>query len=381
MSRAILPGATIGILGGGQLGRMTALAARDMGYKLRALDPDAACAARYVVEELVVGSFDDPDAAERLARGSDVVTLEIEKIAPASLDRAATIAPVRPGRRVLEIVQDRAAQKQFLAARGIPVGPFRVVASEAELAAALSALGGVCFVKAARGGYDGRGQVETKTPADAAQAWRDLGGAPSVVEQALAIDCELSVLVARRPSGEIAVYPAAQNHHESRILSWSVLPALEGAPVVGRAIEVARATAEAFALEGLLCVEMFVVGRDVLVNEVAPRPHNSYHASSVACETSQFEQLVRAVCDLPLGGVRVVRPAAIFNLLGDLWSGGDAPPFERALALPGVRLFLYGKEPRPGRKMGHLTASANTAEEAVAQVLRARDILRGAPGA
>lgn len=377
MGKPILPGATIGILGGGQLGRMTALAARDMGYRLRTLDPDPQCAARYVVEEHVVGSFDDADAAGWLARSSDVVTLEIEKIAPESLDRAAKYAPVRPSRQVLEVIQDRAKQKDFLAGKGIPVGAYRVASSVEELAAALEVLGGVCFVKAAHGGYDGRGQVETRSSSDAAQAFADLGAARVVAEQALSIECELSVMVARRPSGEIAVYPVAQNHHESRILAWSVLPAIQSPTLAARAVEIARATAEAFQVEGLLCIELFVVDGEVLVNEVAPRPHNSYHTSTVACETSQFEQLVRAVCDLPLGSTRVVRPAAIFNLLGDLWRNGSAPPFAQVLELSGVRLFLYGKAPRPGRKMGHISASADTPEKAVALVMQARAILSG----
>lgn len=367
----IAPGSTIGILGGGQLGRMTAMAAREMGYRLRVLDPDAQCASKFLVDEQIVAPFDDEAAAVRLASMSDVLTLEIEKIGTAGLRAAASVVPVRPGAAALEIIQDRVAQKTWLDRMGFPVGAYRVAKDGAELAAALDALG-PSFVKAARGGYDGRGQFEASGPADVQQALAVLAGEACVVERALPIEKEISVLVARRPGGQTAVYPAALNHHEARILAWSVLPAPIPAALASRAAELARGVAEAIEIEGLLCVEIFVIEGELLVNELAPRPHNSYHASVVSCATSQFEQHVRAVCDLPLGSTHVVRPAAIANLLGDLWTPGP-PPFERALELPGVRLHLYGKAgARPGRKMGHLSAAADTPEEAAALVREAR---------
>lgn len=372
----ILPGSTIGVFGGGQLGRMMAMAAREMGYRLRVVDPDPGCAARFSVEEHIVASFDDVAAAEKLATSCDVATLEIEKIATACLDRAALRIPVRPSSAALAIIQDRATQKTFLARHGAPVGAFAVATHAADLERAIAELGGVCFVKAARGGYDGRGQVQTTSPKDAAAAWTDLAAQACVVERALEIEAELSVMVARSPSGQIAVYPPALNHHESRVLAWSVLPAPVAPALVARATEIARSVAEALRIEGLLCVELFVVAGDLVVNELAPRPHNSYHASVVGSATSQFEQHIRAICDLPLGSVETIRPAAIHNLLGDDWIGGAAPPFERALELPGVRLHLYGKSiARPGRKMGHLSASASTAEDAVALVRRAKALL------
>ncbi len=368
---AILPGATIGILGGGQLGRMTAMAAREMGYRLRVLDPDAACAARFLVDDQIVAGFDDAEAAVRLARASDVVTLEIEKIGTAGLRAAAEIVPVRPSAAVLDIIQDRVAQKTWLDRMGFPVGAYRVASSEGEVAAALDALG-PSFVKAARGGYDGRGQFEAEGAGDAPGAYQSLGGQASIVERALPIDREISVLVARRPSGEVVVYPPAENHHESRILAWSVLPGRIEPAERRRAEELARGVAEALAIEGLLCVEIFVVGGELLVNELAPRTHNSYHASVVGCATSQFEQHVRAVCDLPLGSPAIVKPAAIANLLGDLWVNG-VPDFARALELPGVRVHLYGKAgARPGRKMGHLSATADSADAAIALVCEAK---------
>lgn len=380
---AILPGATIGILGGGQLGRMSAMAAREMGYRVRVLDPDGECAARFLSDEHIRASFEDEGAAERLARSCDVVTLEIEKVGVAALERARAHAPTRPGPELLAVIQDRARQKTWLRDHGLPVGPFGVAHGEAELATELERLDGACFVKAARGGYDGRGQFETTGAGDGPAAWRALFPTPAdgdkcVVERALAIDAEISVLVARRPSGELAVYPPALNHHEARILAWSALPAPIDSKLSARARELGRAIAEGFGLEGLLCVELFVVGGELLVNELAPRPHNSYHATFVGCATSQFEQHVRAICDLPLGSTTVVRPAAIANILGDAWTAAGPPAFESALALEGVRIHLYGKaEARPGRKMGHLSATAATPEEAAALVRRASALLVG----
>lgn len=369
----ILPGGTIGILGGGQLGRMTAMAARSLGFHIHALDPDPSCAARFVVDRALVANFDDDFAAADLARHCDVVTLEIEKISLASMDAAARYAPVRPGRHVLEIVQDRGRQKQWLADHGFPLGPWRLVNSAEETQLAVSSLSGRCFIKACTGGYDGRGQAETKVEADAPGAWAYLGGVQCVVEQALDIEAELSVLVARRPSGETVVYPPALNHHEERILAWSALPGPLPAPVVERATEISRSIAESIGVEGLLVIELFLTrSGEVLVNELAPRPHNSFHATEVACLTSQFEQAVRAVCDLPLGSPEVTRPAAIANLLGDLWKGDQPPAWDAALALPGVRLHLYGKRvARPGRKMGHLSAVGRTPQEAIELVQEA----------
>jgi len=374
VSGPILPGATLGILGGGQLGRMTAMAARSLGYHVHALDPDPSCAARYVVERCFTAAFDDARAAEELARTSSVVTVEIEKISPESMAAAARHAPVRPGPEVLRVVQDRARQKAWLRGRGFPLGPYREAASESDLAAALEALQTSCFVKTSFGGYDGGGQARAQGGQAAAATWEALGRRPVVVEQSLDLEAELSVLVARAPSGATVVYPPALNHHEQRILAWSVLPGSLPEAVQSRAQEISAETARALGVEGLLVVELFLTrSGELFVNELAPRPHNSFHATEVACLTSQFEQAVRAVCDLPLGSSEVVRPAAIANLLGDLWLGGRPPAFDRALALPGVRLHLYGKRvPRPGRKMGHLSASGATPEEAVRRVLEAK---------
>jgi 5-(carboxyamino)imidazole ribonucleotide synthase len=382
-----LPGATIGIFGGGQLGRMTAMAARGMGYRILVLDPDPACPARFVVDGCIEAGWEDTREAANLARGCDVVTLEIEQIPPASMDAAASYAPVRPGGAMLAIIQDRIEQKDWLRRNGFPVGEYRAVRSLDDLRDAVAALGGRCFCKSATGGYDGRGQGKVGFADDATvedevrNAWASLGERAGVVEKAVELEREISVLVARAPNGEVKVYPAAWNHHEEQILSWSAMPAPLSASTAAEARELAEAIADTFQLEGVLAVEMFcTTDGKLLVNELAPRPHNSYHASVRACVTSQFEQLVRAVCNLPLGDVDIVRPAAIANLLGDLWIAPDGaarePQFDKALSVPGVRLHLYEKHrPRKGRKMGHLSAVGATADEAVELVLRAKALL------
>ena len=380
---AILPGATIGILGGGQLGRMTAMAARSLGYRIQVMDPDPSCPARFVVDACFEGAWDDARAAADLARGCDVVTLEIEQIAIASLEAAEKYAPVRPGKTMMRIIQDRILQKTWLVEHGFPVGEFRTIHSEADLVEAVTALDGHCFVKSARGGYDGRSQVKigfdqvtVSAEEESRNAWSLLGQLPSVAEKALDLEKEVSVMVARSPGGELKSYPSAANHHEHQILAWSVIPSSISVELETRAQEIARRIAEEMQLEGVVAVELFLTrdGR-LLVNELAPRPHNSYHASERACVTSQFEQIVRAICNLPLGDVSVIKPAAIANLLGDLWLDHE-PRFDLALAVPGVGLHLYEKHvPRAGRKMGHLSAIGETPEEAVARVLEAKELL------
>ena len=386
----ILPGATIGIFGGGQLARLTAMAARGMGYRILVLDPDAACPARFIVDGCIEAGWDDSREAANLARGCDVVTLEIEQVSLASMNAAASFAPVRPSGTMLAIIQDRIEQKDWLLRNGFPLGEYRAVRSLDDLREAVTALGGKCFCKSATGGYDGRGQgkvgfaLRTSLAGDSVAetrgAWEALGEGPGVVERAIELDREISILVARSPRGEVKVYPTAWNHHEEQILSWSVIPAPLSSALEAEARELAESIADAFQLEGILAVELFITidGR-ILINELAPRPHNSYHASERACVTSQFEQLVRAVCNLPLGDVAVVQPAAIANLLGDLWldqGGPRVPHFTAALQVPGVRLHLYEKLlPRKGRKMGHLSAVGATADEAVELALRAKALL------
>ncbi|RSL17028.1 5-(carboxyamino)imidazole ribonucleotide synthase [Edaphobacter aggregans] len=387
VAKPILPGATIGIFGGGQLGRMTAMAARAMGYRILVLDPDPACAARFVVDGCIEAGWDDSREAANLARGCDVVTLEIEQISMASMEAAASFAPVRPGGAMLGVIQDRIEQKDWLQRNGFPVGEYRAVRSLEQLREAVNALGGKVFCKSATGGYDGRGQgkvgfnPDAKAEAEIQGAWEALGERAGVVEKAVSLEREISVLVARAPNGEVKVFPAAWNHHEEQILAWSVMPAPLSSAMEAEARRIAEEIADTFQLEGILAVELFcTTDGKLLVNELAPRPHNSYHASERACVTSQFEQLVRAVCDLPLGEVDIVQPAAIANLLGDVWLDADGklrePRFDAALAVPGVRLHLYEKHlPRKGRKMGHLSAVGASADEAIELVLRAKSLL------
>ena len=380
-SAVVRPGGLLAILGGGQLGRMTAMAARTMGYRVRVMDPEPHCPASFIADETIVGRWDDAAAARRLAEGADAVTLEIEQIGVDALANVASIAPLRPGVEPIRIIQDKTLQKRWLADAGFPVGPFRVVRSEADLHNAVAALGGRVFLKIGRGGYDGRGQARIGLDAPAneqaiAAAWQSIGERPAVAEQALDLDFEISVMAARSPSGEVRVFPAARNHHENQILAWSVLPAGISPALEAKAQALAAAMIAQLGIEGLLCVELFVtLAGELLVNELAPRPHNSYHQSERGCVTSQFEQCVRAACNLPLGETSLIAPAAIVNLLGDLWLSGE-PDFPSALSVPGVRLHLYEKHtPRQGRKMGHLSAVGASADEALARVLEAKSRL------
>lgn len=381
---AVLPGAVLGIFGGGQLGRMMGMAARAMGYKVHVLDPDPACPAGYIADKVIEAGWNDRWAAANLARECAAVTLEIEQVSLMSLEEAARWAPMRPGAAMLGVIQDKTEQKQWLHRHGFPVGRFRAARSAEQLMEAVQELGGPVYVKAATGGYDGRGQAKLGfdgagvSEAAAREAWASIGAESCVVELALELEKEISVMVARSPGGDVKVYPPAENYHENQILSWSVIPASVPDALIERAQTIAREIADTFALEGVLAVEMFVTRRgELLVNEMAPRPHNSYHGSERACVTSQFEQAVRAACDLPLGEVELVQPTAIANLLGEVWLNEDGstrePKFDKALAVPGVRLTLYEKlTPRKGRKMGHLSAVGATADEARERVLAAK---------
>ena len=381
--RIIEPGNLIAILGGGQLGRMTAMAARTMGYRVRVMDPEAKCPASFVADETVVGKWDDIDAATKLVRDAAVATIEIEQIGVDALSEVARLVPLRPGVEPIRIIQDKTLQKPWLAENGFPVGPFRIVRGEGDLQNAVRGLGGRVYLKVGRGGYDGRGQARLGIDAlvtDKAvhEAWTNIGAKAAVAEQALDLQCEISVMAARNPSGEVRSFPASRNHHENQILAWSVLPAGISPELEKRAEELASAIIAKLGIEGLLCVEMFVTrqGR-LLVNELAPRPHNSYHQSERGCITSQFEQLVRTICNLPLGDPSLITPCAIVNLLGDIFLT-LTPNLPAALEVPGVRLHMYEKRAaKMGRKMGHLSAIGATADEALERVLEAKKRITG----
>jgi 5-(carboxyamino)imidazole ribonucleotide synthase len=377
MGGVILPGNTIGIFGGGQLGRMIAIAAKRMGYRVVVLDPTPDCPAGQVADDEITAPYTDVAAARDLARRCAVVTAEFENVPAETLEAIEPMVPVRPSSRVLRIAQNRIAEKTFLAEHSFPVPNFRPVRSHEELLRAISEIGCPAVLKTATGGYDGKGQVRIEHPDEAERAWERLGKVDCVLEEFVLLEREVSVIVARNLRGEEVVYPVAENTHANHILDTSVMPARIAPELARRAQELARAIAEALGVVGLLCVEMFVAqdGR-LLVNELAPRPHNSGHQTFDAAVTSQFEQLVRAICNLPLGSTELYRPAAIANLLGDHWEGGE-PNWAKALELPEVKLHLYGKtEPRPGRKMGHLTATAETPDEALQKVLEARRRLK-----
>ena len=378
LNRPILPGSVIGILGGGQLGRMMAMSAQTMGYRVQVMDPDPTCPARAFADKYVQGFWEDADSATVLARECDIVTLEIEKISLECLTAAQQFAPVRPGPGIMHMIQNRIRQKAWLRHHGFPVGPHLAVETVEDTHKAAEVLGNDMFLKSAQGGYDGRSQIclTQASPTDVEDAWRALNRQPCVAEQAVAVRMEISVSVARSPRGEVRTFFSARNHHENQVLVWSVMPSSISPAMEDAAQDLAGRIAAALELEGILAVEMFVTeAGELLVNELAPRPHNSYHESEQACAVSQFEQAVRAVCDLPLGDTEILRPAAIANLFGDLWLDRE-PQFDRALTVPGVRLHLYGKSiPQKGRKMGHLSASGATAEQALERVLAAKDML------
>lgn len=371
----ILPGATIGVFGSGQLGRMMALVARAMGYRIHTYSPDRDSPTGQVADREVVAAYEDEDALRDFVRQVNVVTFEFENVPSVVAEIAeAEGIPVRPGGNVLHTAQQRAREKQFLAEAGLPVAPFALVTTLPQLENALAEIGTPAVLKTAAFGYDGKGQSRIDNPRQAADAWLSLGGQPSVLEGFINFKHELSVVAARGVDGSLVHYGALENIHRDHILDLTIAPARIPREVANEAIELARATLEKLDVVGVLCVEFFWAddGR-LLINELAPRPHNSGHLTIEATFTSQFEQQVRAICGLPLGSTEFLRPAAMANLLGDLWRDGE-PDWAAAYATPGVKLHLYGKQSaRKGRKMGHLTALAPTVEEAVNNVLNARN--------
>lgn len=371
----ILPGQTVGIVGGGQLGRMFAIAARRLGYRVHSLDPTPDAPAGQVADVEVRAAYDDVDAARAFAKQVDVVTFEFENIPAETLRAIAAERPVRPSPEALHVCRHRLREKDFLRSRGFPVARYRAVASPDELRGALAEIGLPAILKSADFGYDGKGQVRIERDTRLDEAWSRMGRPLGVLEAFVPFDKEISVIVARGLDGRTEAFGPVENVHARHILDVTTAPASVGPALAARAVALTREVAAALDVVGLLTAELFVVGDDVLVNELAPRPHNSGHYSFDACLTSQFEQQLRAVCGLPLGDVRLLQPAAMANLLGDLWTDGE-PDWAAALAFPDVKLHLYGKrDPRPGRKMGHLTALAATAEEARARVVAARAAL------
>lgn len=377
--KQILPGATIGVLGGGQLGRMFAMAARRMGYRVHTFSPESDTPTGQISDLEITAAYDDHDALRAFADEVDVVSIEFENIPATTLDFINERVPVRPASRVLHTTQHRLREKSFLQAAGFPVVPHEPVSSMKELRDALRRLGAPCVLKTAGWGYDGKGQqvirgaeeVDSKLET----SFAELGG-ECVLEKFIDFERELSVVAARSLGGEFAHYGVVENSHRHHILDYTLAPAEVSESVSNRAVEIARSVLDALDVVGVLCVEFFSTTRgDLLINELAPRPHNSGHWTIDASVTSQFEQQLRAVCGLPLGSTEMLRPAAMVNLLGDLWQGGE-PDWSACCRAAGVKLHLYGKQTaRPGRKMGHLTALAATAPEALRLALAARDNL------
>ncbi|MBK9129813.1 MAG: 5-(carboxyamino)imidazole ribonucleotide synthase [Phycisphaerales bacterium] len=367
--KVVLPGQVIGFLGGGQLARMMAFEARRMGYRIAVLDPDPKGPAGQVADVVVTGSFDDGDAAERLCAASDVVTLDTEHIPADLLARLEARHCVLPGAAVIGVIQDRLAQRKFLTAQKVPQPANAAAGDLAELRAAVATVGLPCVVKARRNGYDGKGQARITTTDGIEAAWRTIGGAPAVVEAFVDFEREVSVLLARGRDGEVRFFASAANEHRRHVLHVTRAPAGLTPSQEAEAQAIGRAVAEGLGHVGVLAVELFVTrSGGLLVNEVAPRVHNSGHYTFGACATSQFEQHVRAVCGLPLGDPELLRPAAMVNLLGDLWGEGE-PAWHEVLRHPCARLHLYGKgKAMPGRKMGHVLLVGDGVEPAVAAI-------------
>ena len=374
--KVIAPGAALGVLGSGQLGRMFTIAARRMGYRVHTFSPEEDTPTGQVADVEVTAEYDDIDALRAFAGQVDVVTFEFENVPIEAVDAIEALAPVRPSGVALHTSQQRAREKTFLADGGFPTAPFARAASLDELWDAVARVGTPAVIKTAAFGYDGKGQHKVTTPADVEHIWTAIGHQEAVVEKFISLQAEISVIAARGLDGEVVEYPAFENRHRNHILDLTTAPALIPAAIASDAREIMRAILTELQYVGVLCVEFFLsTDGELLVNELAPRPHNSGHLTFDAAVTSQFEQQVRAICGLPLGSTELLRPAAMANLLGDLW-GDDQPNWAAACAFPDVKLHLYGKDdPRPGRKMGHLTAMGRTVHEAQDRVIAARDAL------
>jgi 5-(carboxyamino)imidazole ribonucleotide synthase len=373
----ILPGSTIGILGSGQLGRMLALEARRMGYRIHVFSPEMDSPAGQIADVEYVAAYDDADAAKDFAEGVDVVTLEFENIAFEVAKAIEEVKPIRPRPEVLHTTQHRLREKTFLRDGGFPVTPFRRVTNDAELAQAISELGTPCVLKTAGFGYDGKGQAKVNTPEEASAAFKALGTDEAILEAFIAFEKEISVVAARGLDGSFVPFVPVWNTHRHHILDVTLAPAPVTPELAKEATDIARGVMEALDCIGVLCVEFFVTNDGkLLINELAPRPHNSGHWTIDACVTNQFEQQLRAVCGLPLGEATMNRAhAGMVNLLGDIWKNGT-PQWDLLLRDARLKLHLYGKaEARAGRKMGHVNIVGDTAVDVAGKALRVKNIL------
>ena len=366
MSAKVLPGSTIGMLGGGQLGRMFTVAARTMGYEVIVLDPDEDSPAGKLATDHVCASYDDQTALDYLAKTCDAVTTEFENVPASTLKTLATTCPVRPGAQAVTITQDRIHEKTFLRDQGFPTAPFAVIHALEDLQQGIEHVKTPAILKVSRFGYDGKGQFSLDTAEDVDTAWQSLNGEACVLEQRMPLDIEVSVVLARGLDGEVRTYPVAENIHKDGILDISIVPARIDDNLADKVLTLAKDIATALDYIGVMAVEFFISNGELLVNEIAPRPHNSGHYTLDACVTSQFEQQVRAVCGLPLGDTTQLTPVVMINMLGDIWHNGHNPDWNKLLDHPNIKLHLYGKrEARPGRKMGHYNVVADTIDEAL----------------
>jgi 5-(carboxyamino)imidazole ribonucleotide synthase len=376
MNGVILPGATLGVLGSGQLGRMFALAARRMGYRVHTYSPDTDTPTGQVSDVETTAAYEDLDAVARFAKSVAVVTFEFENIPLKSTQAVAPIVAIYPSGEVLHTTQHRLREKTFLSGAGFPVTRFQALRESKDLEPAWKLLGPRAVLKTADFGYDGKGQSMVQSAAELEKAFTALGKRECILEGWVDYTVELSVIAARGRDGQVVVYDVFENHHRNHILDYTLCPARIDPAIQKKAKEMARAVLEKLQVIGVMCVEMFLTKQgELLINELAPRPHNSGHLTIDACMTSQFEQQVRAVCGLPLGSTELIRPAAMANLLGDLWEKSE-PNWTAALSSADIKLHLYGKtEPRRGRKMGHLVSVADNPVDAMEKVLKARDRL------
>ena len=367
MGKPVIAGETIGILGGGQLGRMSTQAAQKLGLKVKIFDPMTGVCASQLAQETVTAAWDDLDALKEFAHGCSRVTLEFENIPPSTIDYVNTVSVCHPSAKVLGICQNRQKEKEFLRENKIPCAPFKIINNLDELILAVKEIGYPCVLKTAVFGYDGKGQIKiTNEKQDLEDAWAITGGGRGVLEAWIPHDCEISVIVARGERGEVEVYEPTENIHKNHILHLSLSPARINSGVINEAKLLALQIVEKISLTGILAVEMFVYKEKIIVNELAPRPHNSGHVTLDNNTTSQFEQHIRSVCGLPLREIKTHTPAVMLNILGDLWKNGETPDWNKALQYPNVKLHLYNKgQAVPKRKMGHLTVLGPTLDEAL----------------
>ena len=377
MTKTILPQSTIGVFGSGQLGRMFAIEARKMGYRVHTFSPENDTPTGQVADIETSAKYDDLDAVKKFARSVDVVTFEFENVPSAAVETAAEFVDVHPRGDILHTTQNRVREKMFLSENGFPVAKFKHIRLVDDIYRGLEETGLPVVLKTAGFGYDGKGQQKITAIGEVDTAFANLNGSDAVLEQFVKFEKEVSVVCSRDGRGNFVHYGVIENEHANHILDISFAPADINDDILKTAVEIARAVAERFDYVGTLCVEYFLRSDgELLINEIAPRPHNSGHLTFGPCVTSQFEQQLRAVCGLPLGSTEFYRPAAMANLLGEAWSDGE-PNWSAALEDTDVKLHLYGKaEPRPGRKMGHLTATADSAKNARAAVINARTKLR-----